>query len=97
MYDFLLIANSLVWLALVIFYVRQPCASAFHPVSAYLLFHFIVFVFRPIIAWVEDYREIYRVYRFTPSMEDKVVVQLSWHVRPPPCFTFTTTAAGGRT
>lgn len=77
MYDFLLIANSLVWLALVIFYVRQPCASAFHPVSAYLLFHFIVFVFRPIIAWVEDYREIYRVYRFTPSMEDKVVVQLA--------------------
>jgi len=77
LYDFLLFLNLAVWLALTIFYVRQPCASAFHPVSAYLLFHFVVFVFRPFLAWYLDYGEIYRTYGFTPTMDDKIVVQLA--------------------
>lgn len=77
MYDFLLFLNLALWSALTIFYVRQPCASAFHPVSAYLLFHFIVFVFRPFFAWYGNYDGIYRTYDFTPSMDDKIVVQLA--------------------
>lgn len=77
MYDFLLFANFAVWLGLTIIYIRRPFASAFHPVSAYLLFHFIVFVFRPLIAWYGGYTEIYRTYRFTPTMDDKITVQLA--------------------
>ena len=75
MYDFLLFLNLAVWLALTIFYVRQPFASVFHPVSFYLAFHFIVFAFRPIFAWYGDYNQIYRTYQFTPSINDKIVVQ----------------------
>lgn len=77
MYDFLLFLNLAVWLALTVFYVRQPFASVFHPVSAYLLFHLVVFVCRPLLAWYRDYGGIYRTYRFTPSMDDKIVVQIA--------------------
>lgn len=77
MYDFLLFLNLGLWIAVTAFYLRQPFSSAFHPVSAYLLFHFVVFVFRPFFAWYRDYDHIYRTYQFTPSMDDKVTVQLA--------------------
>lgn len=77
MYDFLLFLNLALWIGLTAYFVRQPCASAFHPVSAYLLFHFIVFVFRPFFAWYGAYDSIYRTYQFTPSMGDKITVQLA--------------------
>lgn len=77
MYDLLLFLNLALWLGLTVFYVRQPFASAFHPVSAYLLFHFIVFVFRPFFAWYRDYEHIYRIYHFSPSMDEKIIVQLA--------------------
>lgn len=77
MYEFLLIANFAVWLSLAFFYVRQPFASAFHPASAYLLFHFVVFLFRPALAWFRDYDAIYRTYHFVPAMEDKILVQMA--------------------
>lgn len=77
MYDLLLFFNFFLWISLTTFYLRQPFSSAFHPVSAYLLFHFIAFVFRPFFAWYRDYDLIYRTYQFTPSMDDKIIVQLA--------------------
>lgn len=77
MYDFLLALNLTVWVSLTIFYLTRPFASAFHPVSAYLLFHFIVFVFRPILAWHQEFEHVYNTYQFTPSHSDKITVQLA--------------------
>lgn len=77
MYDFLLLANLVLWGALTFYYIRQPFASAYHPVSYYLFFHFLVFVFRPFFAWYRDYDGIYRGYQFSPTMEDKITVLIA--------------------
>lgn len=77
MYDFLLLLNLVVWGALTFYYLRLPCASAFHPASFYLFFHFLIFVFRPFFVWYRDYGFIYKVYQFNPSMDDKITVQLA--------------------
>ena len=77
MYEVVLFANCLLWLALVIFYARMPLASAFHPVSFYLFFHGFIFTFRPIIVYFQDYSELYRGYGFSPSASDKITVILA--------------------
>jgi oligosaccharide repeat unit polymerase len=76
-YDFLLLANLTLWLLLSMFYARQPCASVYHPATYYLFFHFLVFTFRPFLAWYRDYDGLYRAYEFVPSMDDKITVMLA--------------------
>lgn len=53
-------------------YLRSPMASIFHPMTFFLSFHGLVFVLRPIIAWIFDYRQVYRIYQFNPSMSEKI-------------------------
>ncbi len=59
------------------YFSRQPSFNAFHPLTLYLAFHGFVFVFRPIVAYIGDYRGIYVLFQFTPSLADKVTVILA--------------------
>jgi oligosaccharide repeat unit polymerase len=59
------------------FYWRSPAFSVFHPLTFYLAFHGILFVFRPILAWARGYDGLYQVYQFYPSVSDKVTVILA--------------------
>lgn len=74
MYEFLLIFGALLWIALGGFYVSRRCASMFHPATFYLLFHGLVFVWRPILAWYWDFRQLYYAYMFTPNASTKAIV-----------------------
>ncbi|GAA4777521.1 O-antigen polymerase [Novosphingobium ginsenosidimutans] len=71
MYEVALIFTviSFLWIGFV--YVRSSLFSVYHPLTFYLAFHGIVFVFRPVLAYFMDYRLIYQVYQFTPTMADK--------------------------
>jgi hypothetical protein len=68
MYEIALIFSvaSFLWIGFA--YVRSPLFSVFHPLTFYLAFHGIVFVFRPVVVYLMDYRLIYQVYQFTPSL-----------------------------
>lgn len=59
------------------YFSRQQSFNVFHPLTLYLAFHGLVFVLRPIVAYIGDYRGIYILYQFTPSLEDKVTVILA--------------------
>ena len=54
------LALSVVCFGLVtIYYLRGPSFSVFHPLTFYVSFHGFIFVFRPIVAWINDFNLIY--------------------------------------
>ena len=71
MYEVIMLANAVLWLALVAVFMRQPNASIFHPLAFYLAFHFLVFVLRAPLVYYRDYNHTYAAYSFMPSIEDK--------------------------
>lgn len=77
MYELSLIFTAVTFLGLAAAYLRSSIFSVFHPLTYYLLFHGVVFVFRPILAYFMDYRLVYQVYQFTPSMADKTTAILA--------------------
>lgn len=77
MYEAALILSVACLLGVSMYFVRMPAFSVFHPLTFYLLFHGFVFVFRPILAYINDFRFIYQVYQFTPSYDDKLTVILA--------------------
>ena len=77
MYEASLALAVLCFLGVCGYYWRAPAFSVFHPLTFYLAFHGILFVFRPIIAWARDYHSVYYTYQFTPSISDKVIVILA--------------------
>lgn len=77
MYEAALALSVLCFLLVSFTYWRLPTFSVFHPLTLYLAFHGILFVFRPIIAWYGGYDSIYRTYQFFPSMSDKITVILA--------------------
>lgn len=76
MYDFLLLASLIAFLATVLLYLRHGAASLAHPASFYLAFHGFIFVLRPLVARWYEFDFVYRLYGFQPSMEDKITVIL---------------------
>lgn len=76
MYDFLLIAGVVLWGAIALWYLRRPAASAFHPVTFYLIFHGVLFTLRPILAHVQGFDGIYRNVQFMPTPAEKAIVLL---------------------
>jgi hypothetical protein len=75
-YEAALVFSALLFLTVSYLYVRSALFSVFHPFSIYLAFHGLLFVFRPILAWALDFREIYQIYDFTPSPSDKLTALL---------------------
>ncbi len=56
------------------YFVRRPSFSLFHPLTFYSAFHGFIFVFRPILARLNDFNLVYRGYQFSPSLSDKLTV-----------------------
>lgn len=71
MYELALIFAVISFLWIGATYVRSPLFSVFHPLTFYLAFHGIVFVLRPVLSYFMDFRLVYQVYQFTPSLADK--------------------------
>jgi hypothetical protein len=74
MYEAALGLSVLCFLAVTAYYVRSPAFSVFHPMTFYCAFHGFLFVIRPIIARIYDFRVVYYAYQFTPSEADKITV-----------------------
>ena len=74
MYEVILAASTLLYAGLVAVYITRPFASFFHPATLYLALHGFLFVLRPIVARLYEFDLIYRLYRFEPSLGDKIAV-----------------------
>ena len=74
MYEVALTFSVLTFIIVLVFFAQSKLLSAFHPITYYLLFHGFIFVFRPIVAYFRDYDMIYRIFRFQPSISDKITV-----------------------
>lgn len=77
MYELAMLLNTLVWLAMVVYFVTRPGASIFHPLTFYLAFHFLVFVARAPLVYYRGYDFIYKAYQFNPTIEEKTKALLA--------------------
>ena len=71
MYEFVLFLSVICLIGVTLTFVRSPAFSLFHPLTFYLAFHAVVFVFRPILSYLLGFEQIYLAYQFTPSPSDK--------------------------
>jgi hypothetical protein len=76
MYIVVLVLATLVFIAVAFWFVRSEYFSPFHPFTIYLAFHGFLFVFRPIVAVIEDFHFLYNAYDFQPSSSDKITAIL---------------------
>lgn len=60
--------------AIALVFWRSGAVSIFHPLTFYIAFHGLLFVFRPMLAQWLDYRLIYDAFGFSPSPEEKLTV-----------------------
>lgn len=74
MYVAMLLLSVLVFVVVVVHYVRSGLCSVFHPFTYYAAFHGLVFVVRPILAHFRHYDRIYTVYRFMPTLTEQMTV-----------------------
>lgn len=74
MYVWLLLFGVVLWLGSVLWYVRQPFASAYHPITYFLIYHGVLFAIRPVLAWWWRFDFLYVAYQFTPTMAEKATV-----------------------
>jgi len=76
-YDLLIAVSVLVFGVVVTLYLRSRNASFANPMTTYLAFHGLVFVFRPIMSRIFDYQALYRGYEFQPTWDDRMTVLLA--------------------
>lgn len=74
MYEWLLVFGVVLWLSVGTWYIGRPIASAYHPITYYLIFHGVLFTIRPVLAWWLSFDGIYRAFQFQPSMDEKITV-----------------------
>lgn len=74
MYLSMLCVAALIYVLTLLHYVKRGLCSVFHPFTIYAAFHGFVYVFRPFVAYYNDYTKIYRIYHFMPSVSDQVTV-----------------------
>ncbi|HTZ80020.1 MAG TPA: hypothetical protein VMC10_19070 [Stellaceae bacterium] len=72
MVEALLTIQTVIWLMVVVMFLRSPRGSMFHPFAFYLAFHGIVFVLRPIMERAFNFDLVFYAMRFYPSEEDMV-------------------------
>ena len=77
MYEAALALSVVCFLLVAGYFARSPSFSMFHPLTFYSAFHGFIFVFRPIVARINDFNLVYRGYQFTPSPSDKLTVILA--------------------
>src|SRR5208283_348278 len=64
-----LVAQVIVWLIAIGMFAASRQASIFHPVTAYLAFHGLVFVLRPILVYTFGFNAIFDYMIYRPSDE----------------------------
>ncbi|MCK1434941.1 hypothetical protein [Bradyrhizobium sp. 15] len=69
MYDLHLVFTIILFLTATCLYLASGRASVFHPGTYYLFFHGLVFVVRPTIKYLYDFKLVYSLYRFWPTEE----------------------------
>lgn len=67
MYLALLCLSGFIFVVVCLYYARSPAFSFFHPLTIYLAFHGLVFVFRPMLSWYYGFTAIYDLYEFSPD------------------------------
>lgn len=72
MYEMLLALNVIIYVWVLAWYARKPCATVFHPATFYAAVHGFIFVVRPIFAWFGHYRAVYDIYDFMPTLAEKM-------------------------
>lgn len=66
-------AQAVLWLIIVALFLASSQASIFHPLTAYLAFHLVVFVARPILVFSMGFDTIWHYMGFEPSERDFVL------------------------
>jgi hypothetical protein len=74
MYELSLTISVITFIAVTLYIVWRPGFNIFNPVVIYLIFHFVIFVLRPIFAYVLSFNGLYIAYDFVPSQSDKITV-----------------------
>lgn len=74
MYEFTLYLSLIVFVCVNVHYARSGLLSLFHPFSYYSAMHGVVFVLRPLIGQYRHYDKIYGIYKFMPSLTEKMTV-----------------------
>lgn len=77
MYYASMILALAIFLAVNAHFWRTGLLSVFHPFTYYSAFHFIVFVFRPLLAYHMEYDIVYGFGNFYPSMQTRIIVSLA--------------------
>lgn len=76
-YDVVLLLSLGLFVTVTFFWLRRPAASIYHPVTFYLIFHGLIFVIRPILSRIYDYRFVYMLYEFQPDEWTRILVILA--------------------
>ena len=74
MYLMVLGLGVLISACILLYFVRSPAFSLFHPFTIYSAFHFLVFLIRPMFGYWLDYQQLYLAYHFVPSLDDRITV-----------------------
>lgn len=74
MYELSMVISVVTFFVMLLFVYRRPSFNIHNPLVLYFLFHFVIFVLRPILAYLWNFEGLYIAYGFRPSMADKTTV-----------------------
>ena len=74
MYELSLAISVITFIAVLLVVARRPSFNIHNPLLIYTIFHFVIFVVRPIVAYIFTFDGLYVAYGFMPSMSDKITV-----------------------
>ena len=74
MYELSLAVSAITFIVVLLLVSRRPSFNIHNPLMIYLIFHFVIFVVRPIVAYVLTFDGLYAAYDFMPSISDKTTV-----------------------
>ena len=74
MYELSLAVSAISFIVVLLLVARRPSFNIHNPLMIYLIFHFVIFVVRPIVAYIWTFDGLYAAYDFMPSMSDKTTV-----------------------
>ena len=80
MYETALAIQWVTFAVVMMLYVGRRKASVYDPFLYYAAFHFLVFVFRPLLGYILDYELIYRWFQFSPSPEERLIALIATNV-----------------
>ena len=74
MYELSLAVSMMTFVIVLLIVSRRPSFNIHNPLVIYFIFHFVIFVLRPIVAYIWTFDGLYAAYGFLPSVSDKTTV-----------------------